>query len=431
MFVSIYTQAQSSTCANASPLCASEELVYENTHDGSAAESGPNYGCLGTQPNPGWFYLQIGASGSVELEISQSSTPDGAPDSDVDFIIWGPFSDLNNVCDNLTTNNIIDCSFSIDPIEDVDIPNAIAGEYYILLITNYAGDFGYISVKQTNLADPNAGTTNCDIVTGNTYYQCEDDGNEIAEFDLDTIMLDVVGGDASLNPTAHLTIEDAENNQNPLASPFTNTANPTVLYIRQDNPMGGFLITEIQLIVADIPEVVSHTLFKCDTNGDLSEEFNLETALPFMVGDTNGLNISFHASQAEAETNSNAFTTLTNYMVSTQTTIVYVRVQDPISGCYNVQPLTLELSTIPSVQNTNLTTCVDVGETEASFDLTSAESAISNVAGVTYTYYATQADANAGNTNTIANPTDYVSGNATVYVVVTDGACSAIAELEL
>jgi hypothetical protein len=37
----------------------------------------------------------------------------------------------------------------------------------------------------------------------------------------------------------------------------------------------------------------------------------------------------------------------------------------------------------------------------------------------------------AGNSNTIANPSAYISGNATIYVLVKSGSCSKIAELQL
>ena len=82
------------------------------------------------------------------------------------------------------------------------------------------------------------------------------------------------------------------------------------------------------------------------------------------------------------------------------------------------------------MQNTTLTSCYSTGN--ATYNLTSAETAISSTAGVTYSYYLNQADANAGNTNTINNPTAFQSaGNQTIYVLVKNGFCSRVAELRL
>lgn len=82
------------------------------------------------------------------------------------------------------------------------------------------------------------------------------------------------------------------------------------------------------------------------------------------------------------------------------------------------------------VQNTTLTYCFQPGN--INFNLTLAEPAISSAPGVTYTYYENLADAQALNTNTIANPLSYTSpGGETVYVVVMNGFCPKIAELSL
>ncbi len=68
---------QGLTCDQAEPFCASNAaLVFPNTSNTGNAEVGPNYGCLGTQPNPAWYYLQIGQSGDLFIEISQNEQQD-------------------------------------------------------------------------------------------------------------------------------------------------------------------------------------------------------------------------------------------------------------------------------------------------------------------------------------------------------------------
>ncbi|WP_159745711.1 MULTISPECIES: T9SS type B sorting domain-containing protein [Chryseobacterium] len=85
----------------------------------------------------------------------------------------------------------------------------------------------------------------------------------------------------------------------------------------------------------------------------------------------------------------------------------------------------LTISQQLTVQNAVLTQCSNL------FDLTTAEPNISTAPGISFDYYENQADALAGNTNTIATPTSYTPGSTTVFVRVESGTCFSIAELQL
>ena len=157
-------------CDISEPLCASNEFSYPNTFNAGNAEFGPDYGCLLSQPNPAWFYLFIDQSGDIVLQIEQSTVLGGSPDLDVDYIIYGPFSNSNSACNSeLTGSSTIDCSYLPDFVEVVNVPNAVAGEYYILLITNFSDDPGFISVTQTS----GTGATDCGILADE--FACEGD----------------------------------------------------------------------------------------------------------------------------------------------------------------------------------------------------------------------------------------------------------------
>ncbi len=167
----IYSQTGGANFCNISePICGSLDFDYPNTSGAGTAENGPNYGCLVTQPNPAWFYLQIVQSGSITLMITQSTELNFMPNLDVDFIIYGPFTDSKSACQSqLTAENTIDCSYHTDPIEFVDIPDAMAGEFYILLITNFSDEQGFIEVDQIS----GNGVTDCGILGDE--FACEGD----------------------------------------------------------------------------------------------------------------------------------------------------------------------------------------------------------------------------------------------------------------
>ena len=136
------------------------------TGNNIVAQPGPNYGCLGSQPRPSWFYFQAATSGPMIITM-------GAP-NDIDFICWGPFSSLNN-CGNLTSSTQVPgsgysnpttngCSYSGNSTETLTIANCVPGQFYILLITNYSGATQNITFQQANANSPGHANTNCGFV---------------------------------------------------------------------------------------------------------------------------------------------------------------------------------------------------------------------------------------------------------------------------
>ena len=157
---------QSSTCENAAAMCSGNQGPFNNT---TGVASFGSLGCLVSTPNPAWFYMQVGTSGNMNFQLSQIRTSNGLG-IDVDFILWGPFNSLSGICNNLAlyspgytgANNVVDCSYLPDPVENVNIPNAVAGQYYMLLVTNFSNQPGTYSLNQTG----GTGALSCDIVCG-------------------------------------------------------------------------------------------------------------------------------------------------------------------------------------------------------------------------------------------------------------------------
>ncbi|MBP8033203.1 MAG: gliding motility-associated C-terminal domain-containing protein [Bacteroidia bacterium] len=142
-------------CLNADAFCANNTsgTTFPAGTGGSAA-AGPDYGCLGSQPNPAWYFFQVSQSGVITIGIS------GTGGFDVDFICWGPFTNPTGNCGNLTAGNTVDCSFSSSATETCTINNAIAGQYYQLLLTNYSNQPQNINFNQIG----GTGATNCGLI---------------------------------------------------------------------------------------------------------------------------------------------------------------------------------------------------------------------------------------------------------------------------
>lgn len=205
----INAQDFDTACQNSQPFCsdASLELTFPNT-TGDLDGLG-EVGCLNTTPNPSWYFLLIDEPGELVFDIRQWMDADGdnrldrnERQLDVDFIAWGPFQtsfiincedelprgcDLNGDGENIRpaecannadepdfyindedNTNIIDCSYARTSddnfIETFTIPDAQTGEFYIILITNFADEPGVIQLEQTNLGEEGAGTTDCSVL---------------------------------------------------------------------------------------------------------------------------------------------------------------------------------------------------------------------------------------------------------------------------
>ncbi|MBS1651710.1 MAG: gliding motility-associated C-terminal domain-containing protein [Bacteroidetes bacterium] len=156
LFLTVSTSiiSQNTTCANAAPFCTGTTYNFPASTNAGNAQTGPNYTCLGSQPNPAWYYLQIQNPGNLNISLA------GTGGGDVDFTCWGPFPNLNNVCNNLTAGNTVDCSYSASATETVHITGAIAGQFYLILITNYSNITQNINFVQTS----GNGTTNCGLL---------------------------------------------------------------------------------------------------------------------------------------------------------------------------------------------------------------------------------------------------------------------------
>jgi len=134
-------------CFSNNSADAAHELEYCSPA-GSGTSIG-SYNCLASTPNPTWFHLKVQTSGSVTVQVSQTSNSGG--NADVDFAIYGPYDDVAQGCAMVTATphpTPLSCSFSGSSTETITIDSAIVGKVYILLVTNYSGQAGTFQFKQ-------------------------------------------------------------------------------------------------------------------------------------------------------------------------------------------------------------------------------------------------------------------------------------------
>lgn len=179
-------------CASAVPVCTARGAYkYDATTNRSGAvefgNNGRNVSCLSTTPSPAWFYFQIDQPGNLLLHLYM--------EHDIDFVCYGPFiapnaetllsqncvsafddSDNDNHrprngdhvsfgMGDYPDGNVVDCSYDPAATEWCYIPNAQAGEWYIILITNYSRQSGEVQFDAINSGQTyTTAHTNCNII---------------------------------------------------------------------------------------------------------------------------------------------------------------------------------------------------------------------------------------------------------------------------
>src|SRR5690606_25319434 len=131
------------------------------------------------------------------------------------------------------TDFITDCSYSSNPTETLTINNALPGQIYIVLITNYDGGAGNISIQQTS----GIGSTSCkDLpVCGGVFLDSGGDTGSYSNNQNETTIIYPfeAGGTVTttftvfdIAPGDSLTVYDGPDTSAPLLGTYSGTTNP-------------------------------------------------------------------------------------------------------------------------------------------------------------------------------------------------------------
>ena len=180
-----YATTDNDHCIDSEPFCTSDIITFEASHSQNEAEPVPDKACLGNTYNPSWFYMKIDTPGQFIIHMEGVDPDNSSTQRDIDFCIWGPFTDPTSPCVSmLDTQHVIDCSYSGSYSENVYLGytnhgnhnhgtytnhTPEAGEYYILLITNYSRQPCMITFTKQENSGP--GTTDCSIMPPLVWYE--------------------------------------------------------------------------------------------------------------------------------------------------------------------------------------------------------------------------------------------------------------------
>ncbi|NNL33656.1 MAG: hypothetical protein HKO80_10655, partial [Flavobacteriaceae bacterium] len=271
---------------------------------------------------------------------------------------------------------------------------------------------------------------------------CDDDADGFIAFTLTDVDNEIAASAgynlADVTISYHESQADADIGANPLGSPYTNTSNPQIIYARlvDNNSTSCFATIEFNLIVNPIPDVQNTLLEQCDEDGtpDGLTEYNLTQAeTDIMVsGDTTGVTFSYHLSQADAISNTNAQSP-SPFNNTTNPQIIYVRIEDDVTGCFSIAEITLDV-TATDVGDVSLEACDDDYDGITTFTLSDADAIILAPLppGLTVAYYETANDAQLEINQLPDSYTNIVPGLQTIFIRVEDANnCYGISNMDL
>ncbi len=422
LFVNGVSFSQGLTCDVAEPFCADSAgaYVFENTTNSGSAEPGINYGCLQSTPNPAWFFIQIDQDGDLFFTIEQNSSVDftGAP-IDVDFIAWGPFSNTNT-CNQLTPANQVPgswqngdpvinnstsqgCSYSGNEIESFNIIGATTGEFYVVLITNFLNQAGFIQMQQTNTG---AGSTDCSIVNTNNY--CFGEAIDLDATTPSAVSYEWFQDGALLAETGPI---------------LTNVVAPSAVYTVNVLDNLGAIIATYEFIINFETQPIAIAvadMLQCDGDNNGFYLFNLESQTAQILGiqDSNEFTVTYHLSQADADTNTNSVTS--PYENTSNPQSIYARIENnKLTDCFDTTTFVIQVFDSPAANVVpDQEVCDDNNDDVWSFDLLSFDATVLDTQDPTQfslTYHESQADAD-GNLNSLVSPYENISSPQTIYI---------------
>jgi gliding motility-associated-like protein len=248
---------------------------------------------------------------------------------------------------------------------------------------------------------------------------CDDDTDGLFTFDLSQKNTEIFNGqdETKFEILYFPTQADADAGTNALPLNYTNTAATETIFVRFQNSTytdcyrtGSFVIEVIPGVTANQPTDLS----LCDDNNDGQAIFDLTQTETEIIGtqNPNSLNLSYHESQADADSGANPLNA-SSYLSSAYQNTIYVRVENASdTACYATTSFDLNIYDMPAVpQVADWQVCDDNNDGLFLFNVSEKETEILNgTTGTNISFYSSQLDAETaqngitGNYQNTSNP---------------------------
>jgi gliding motility-associated-like protein len=279
--------------------------------------------------------------------------------------------------------------------------------------------FTILSFEVLIYADPDltaiSDIINCVVDTNNPFdFLFQDNDIQIINNQLDMQVLYFETEDDAINR-----IDSIDKN-----APYLPIANPQTIFVRLENEIENscFKVAPMQIEVRQAPIYTIPTdIFECDSNQTDFSTTNLNVKIAeITAGSPADLNISFHLSPLNADLDTNEIPL--NFTATSNPQLIYVRIENESSGCYETQSFLLNTLSLPEVLlEQSLSQCGNNYNFNQTWDLTEIELEVleGRQYNIEFSYFESEADVITDN-NPIVNPEVYVntSDSQTIYAKI-------------
>ncbi|MDA9067943.1 T9SS type B sorting domain-containing protein, partial [Flavobacteriaceae bacterium] len=260
--------------------------------------------------------------------------------------------------------------------------------------------------------------------------------DETTVFDLTVKDEEITGGNPWIVEYFE-TEQDAMANTNVIADPeaYTNTAvgtnalNPQTLFVRVTDPSTtcySFVTLTIRVLPNPTPSIDPANIELCDydASGDELEVFDITINEAYIINGEEGVSVTYHETQEDAELGENTIvdpTVYTNITLGQQT--IYVRVTNDITACYTIVTFDLVVNPLPDVSAADQYIACEI-DTDGFFDF-DLDTVSASILGTqdplnfTVTYHETQEDADNGD-NALVSPYTNLTNPQQLFVNITN-----------
>lgn len=269
---------------------------------------------------------------------------------------------------------------------------------------------------------------------------CDADHDGFANFDLTSIIPDVLQGLTGVTVTFHETNDDALTGSNPITDDtnYTNiTSEEQVVYVRVENNTTGCasiapveIHTNLLLTATNINDVSL-----CDIDNDGVEEFNFSGIATSIINDLPAefaISVEFYLTEDDRDNQVNALDQTVPFIPTSNPQTIYLGLTS--ATCYDVEQIDLILIPVYEFESIiNQTVCDEDQDGFTTTDLSQFDTQVTEALdGFSVTYFLTEDDAR-NNTNTLPNFYTNTTNPFTVYPRITSNetGCSDINFFEI
>jgi len=266
---------------------------------------------------------------------------------------------------------------------------------------------------------------------------CDEDHDGFADFDLTTIIPEVLEGLTGVTVTFHETNEDALSGENPIADDtnYENIVNAEqVIYIRvESNATGCASVTPIEIhtnLLLTATEIQDVSL--CDIDNDGVEEFDFSAIALGIINDIPDITVQFYETEDDRNNEINAINQNLPYENQSNPQTIYLGLASPT--CSDIAEI--ELILFPVVEFESIidqTVCDEDQDGFTVTDLSQFDDLVTNgEAGFSITYFPTEEDAT-DNTNALSNFYNNTTNPFRVYprIQLDETGCSDVTSFEI